>query len=75
MAEQFCVLGYDHGQLVAGIGTLEVLRQVPGVEVANVKARSVDFDALSVTLCVSGSSQRSCTVAMRPSAFGRKVTA
>ena len=34
VAQQFGVLGHDHGQLVAGIGLLEALGQVPGVEVA-----------------------------------------
>jgi len=33
VTQQFGVLGDNYGQLVAGIGALEALRQIPGVEV------------------------------------------
>ena len=34
VAQQFGVLGHDHGQLVAGIGLSKLGGQIPGVEVA-----------------------------------------
>jgi hypothetical protein len=35
VVEQFGMLGHDHGQLVAGVGALEALCQILGVEVAD----------------------------------------
>jgi len=63
------VLGNDDGQLEAGVSALEALGQVPGVEVAD-----AGNGTISVTWWVSGSSQRSWAVAMRPSALGWMVT-
>ena len=54
LAQHLGVLGDDDGQLEAGIGVLEALDQIPGIEIAD-----ASNGAISVTWWVSGSSQRS----------------
>ena len=65
VAQHFGVLGNDHGQLVAGIGSLEALGEIPGVEVAVDLGHLVRVGILPAQLDGGAA----------PSVLGRKITA